>query len=82
MIKFNKYNVTNGTVKARVWYSKWCKDGRFCIDITEKDYGRNIHQIFENVQNDTDSSTDYFCSSTVRIFEGDALYEAALARAV
>jgi len=81
MIKFNKYNVTNGTTKARVRYSKWCHNGRFCIDITEKDYGRNIHKIFDNAKNDTDSMTDYFCLSRVRIYEGDALYEAALARA-
>ena len=83
MIKLNKYNVTNGTIKARVWYTAHIhvSTGRNCVTIAEKDYARNLHKIFSTVENHTDSMTDYFDNSRVRIFEGDALYEAALARA-
>ena len=82
MIKLNKHNVTNGTIKARVWYSVSEFRGRNCVTLSEKDYGRNLHKLFDLVENNTDSMTDYFESSRVRIFEGDALYAAALARAV
>ena len=84
MIKFNKHNVTNGKIKARVWYSVYVQPstGRNCVTLSEKDYGRNLHKIFAIVENNTDSMTGYFEHSCLRIFEGDALYAAALARAV
>lgn len=84
MIKFNKHNVTNGKIKARVWYSAHVhvSTGRNCVTLSEKNYGRNLHEIFATVENNTDWMTDYFENSRVRIFEGDALYAAALARAV
>lgn len=82
MIKFNKHNVTNGTIKARVRYCAFEFGGRNCVTISEKDYGRNLHKLFDVVENNTDSMSDYFENSRVRIFEGDALYAAALARAV
>ena len=77
MIKFNKHNVTSGKIKARVWYTAHVhvSTGRNCVTISEKDYGRNLHEIFETVENNTDWQTDYFDNSRVRIFEGDALYE-------
>ena len=62
MIKLNKYNVTNGTHKARVWYSR-CRliDGRDCVTIYAKDYFSDLHRVLgAGVKNDSDSMTDYF----------------------
>ena len=80
MIKFNKHNVTNGTTKARVSYDLGkLIDGRTCVTIYEKDYATKLFQIFPDAFNNSDLMTDYFEKTKVRIFEGDALYEAAKA---
>jgi hypothetical protein len=82
MIKFNLYNVTNGTIKARVSYSLDNRhDGRNCVTMYEKDYDRNIHKIFDEAVNNTDSMTDYFASSKVTLFEDHPLYAKARATA-
>jgi hypothetical protein len=80
MIKFNDYNVTNTETKekARIHYSLDNRvDKRKCVTLYEKNYDRNLHKIFANAQNDTDTMTDYFENSRVTIFEGDKHYEAA-----
>lgn len=82
MIKFNRYNVTDGKTKVRCSYSAQVhtKTGGKCVTIYAKDYGAGLGRLFPNVQNNTDSQVDYFEKDRVRIFEGDALYPAALAR--
>ena len=91
-IKFMKHYVTNGTEKARVHYSEGeiyadVKLGmtggtRKCVTLYAKDWqdGRKLGSMFENYQNDTDTSTDYFETGRVRLFHGDTMYDAALAR--
>lgn len=85
MIKFNKFNVTNGTDKARVHY---CLDNRTdrreCVTIYAKDYDRSLGRVFadsEDYQNNTDTQTDYFDKGRVVLFADHPLYAAARARA-
>lgn len=81
-IKFNQHHVTNGTVKVGVRYSHCTLiNGRTAVTLYAKGYDGNLSTIFQNVQNDTDSMTDYFEKDRVRIYEEDALYPAAKARA-
>lgn len=82
-IKFNKYNVTNGAVKARVWYSLDNRvDGRKCVTIYAKDYSDALGTLFrDSYENNTDTMTDYFEKGTVRLFQDHPLYAAARARA-
>ncbi len=80
-IRLMKYYVTDGTTKARCWYSRVVLiDGRDCVTIYGKNYSRDLGAIFgARVQDDTDAMTDYFENSRVRIFKGDPLWEAACA---
>lgn len=84
-IKFNKYHVTNGTTKARVFYSLDNRvDGRKVVTLYAKDYDRSLGEVFKaeyEYKNDTDSMTDYFDKGRVRLFEDHRLYAAARARA-
>lgn len=49
MIKFNKFNVTDGTLKAKVFYSLDNRiDGRKCVTIYAEDWTNNLQQIFRN----------------------------------
>lgn len=82
-IKFNQYHVTNGTVKARVWYSLDGRtDGRKCVAMYSKDYGHALGKIFsgDEYRNDTDISTDYFDKGRVVLFEDHPVYADARAR--
>ncbi len=84
-IRFNKYYVTDGTTKARCSYSldNRC-DGRKCVTIYGKDYEHrgNVGAIFpDEVQNNTDSQTDYFEKDRVVLFEDHPHYAAARKRA-
>jgi len=83
MIKFNKYNVTNGTVKARVHYSTDNRtDNKQCVTIYAKDYVRALGQIFiDEYVNETDSITDYFDKGHVTLFLTHPLYKQARDRA-
>jgi hypothetical protein len=82
MTKFNRYNVTNGTTKARIRYSldNRC-DGRKCVTIYAKDYSDSLGKLFAEYRNETDTQTDYFDKGKVVLFEDHALYAAARARA-
>jgi hypothetical protein len=84
MIKFQKFYVTNGVEKARVWYSKSARiDGRPHVTIYAKDYDRALGRIFaDGYRNDTDTMTDYFDKGSVVLFDDHPLYSAALSRAV
>ncbi len=82
-IKFNKYNVTDGTTKARCSYTidgRW--DGRKVVTIYAKDFGRTMTAIFENARNDSDTQQDVFRTDTMDIFEGDPMFPAARAAAM
>jgi hypothetical protein len=78
-IKFNKYNVTDGTTKARVHYGLDNRtDGKSCVTIREKDYEKNLRILFpELYKNDTDMQTDYFEHGRVNLFEDHPLYKIA-----
>jgi hypothetical protein len=83
MIKFNKFNVTNGTDKAKVHYSLDNRtDGRTCVTIYAKDYDRSLGRIFDDeYTNNSDSQTDYFEKGRVVLFDDHPLYAAARAQA-
>ena len=81
-IRFNKYHVTDGVNKARVFYSLDNRtDGRKCVTIYAKDFGSALSKIFATeYQNDSDSMTDYFDEGKVVLFEDHSLYAAARKR--
>jgi hypothetical protein len=83
MIKFNKFNVTNGTDKAKISYSLDNRtDGRNCVTLYAKDYDRALgHIFFEEYINNSDSMTDYFEKGRVVLFDDHPLYAAARAQA-
>ncbi len=76
-IKFNKYNVTNGTSKAKVFYSRniSAKNGAKTITIYAKEYGRQLGSMFADVRNETDLMTDYFDTDKVTFYEGSSNYK-------
>jgi hypothetical protein len=81
-ITFNKHNVTNGTKKARVFYSiNGRTDGRNCVTIYAKDLTANLKAIFADAVNSTEVNTDYFETSKINLFETSPFYAAALERA-
>jgi hypothetical protein len=85
-IKFNKYNVTNGTEKARVSYSafKMTTTGQNCVTLYAKSYedGNKLGNILSDVyENETEIMSDYFEKGRARIIEGHPLYAEAYARA-
>lgn len=80
MIKLNKFNVTDGTHKARVSYSrsKLTSDPRECVTLYAKDYINDLHKIFAaGYINDTDGMSDYFEQGKVRIFSDNPLFARA-----
>jgi hypothetical protein len=83
MIKFNKFNVTNGTDKAKISYSLDNRtDRRSCVTIYAKDYDRSLGRIFDDeYTNNSDSMTDYFEKGRVVLFDDHPLYAAARAQA-
>ena len=78
-IKFNRYNVTDGTTKARVHYSLDNHvSGKPCVMIFAKDYNSGLGRLIPNgYKNDTDGMTDYFEEGNVRLFEDHKHYQAA-----
>ena len=90
MIKFMKYcvkNTENGA-SARVRYSYAESinkpyggiNNTPSVALYAKDYNDDLAKVFgDRTQNDSDSMTDYFETSRVRIFQGDPLYADALA---
>lgn len=78
-IKFRKYYVTNGDIKARVSYSRGARiDKRECVNLYAKDWDRSLGKIFKDIyQNDTDSMTDYFDQGHVTLFEDSPYYAEA-----
>jgi len=76
MVKFKKYYVTDGTVKAKISYSLDNRiDKKECVTLYAKDYERNLGIIFPEIYvNDTDYITDYFDMGRVIIFKDHPLY--------
>lgn len=83
-IKFNKYYVTDGTIRARVSYSAGARvDGRKAVTLYAKDYDSRLGKIFTDCYiNDSDLMTDYFDKGRVTLFENSPYYEAALQRVI
>ena len=84
MIKFMKHYVTNGTDKARVYYSKAVlTNGRDCVTLYAKDYSDNLSKIFSanEYENDSDSLSDYFEKGRVRIYSDNPLFNLAAEKA-
>lgn len=84
MIKFNKYHVTNGLIKARVWYCIGNRvDNRKAVTLYAKNYHDKLSCIFSenDVINKSDYVTDYFEKDRVVLFEDHPLYLKALERA-
>lgn len=79
MIKFNRYNVSNGKIKARVHYSLDNRiDKRKCVTIYAKDYSDALRNLFASeYKNDTDIQIDYFEKGKVVLFEDHPLYTVA-----
>lgn len=82
-VRFNRYFVTNGQLKARVHYSLDNRaDGRRCVTLYAKDYSDALGAILAaDYKNDTDFQTDYFDKGRAVLFETHALYPAARQRA-
>lgn len=80
-MKFNRYHVTDGTTKARCFYSLDNRtDGRSCVTIYARDYGSGLGRMFADAyHNDSDSMTDYFEKGRVVLFEDHPLYKQARA---
>ena len=74
---------TDTKIKAKVFYSiDGMTDGRACITLYGKNYERNLGEVFsDEVINNSDSMTDYFENSKVRLYADHPLYAAARARA-
>lgn len=81
-IKFNQHHVTDGTTKARVFYSLDNRtDGRKVVTMYAREYGPGLGKMFAgHVENNSDLMTDYIESDTVRLFEDHPLYAQARAR--
>jgi hypothetical protein len=90
-IKFQKFYVTDGAVKARVSYSEGqiyanVKAGAAggllgCVTLYAQDYSDALGRVLpEQYKNDTDSQSHYFDKGRARFFPGDPLYAAALER--
>lgn len=85
-IRFLKHKVVNDDTKqsARVYYSLDNRtDGRKCVTIYAKDYGQQLSKVFASneVENRTDTMTDYFDKDKVVLFEDHILYKDARKRA-
>ncbi len=76
MVKFRKFYVTDGTVKAKIYYSLDNRgDNKKCVTLYERGYNRNLGIIFPDIhQDDTEYMTDYFDEGRVVIFENNPLY--------
>lgn len=80
-LKFNKFNVTNGEVTVKVYYSTTVRNGVPCVSLYQKDHGYELFKLLPDLcKNDTDIQTDYFCKTDAIIPEGHEHYAAALAR--
>ena len=82
-IKFNKFNVALGAIKARVFYSLDNRiDNRKCVTLYAKDFGHTLRKILGDAyENKTDLQSDYFDQGKAVLFESHPLYAAARTRA-
>lgn len=77
-MKFRKYFVSNGEIKARVYYSLDNRgDKRKCVTMYAKDYDRRLGKLFKEYENESDLMTDYFDMGRVELFEDHPLYQEA-----
>lgn len=79
-MKFMKYYVENDQgERTKCFYMPSERNGRKCVIVCASRYDGNL-SFLPNCENNSDSQTDYFEKDSVRIFEGDPLYPAVLAR--
>lgn len=83
MVKFNKFFVSSGPLRARVFYSLDNRtDGRRCVTLYARDYSDALGVILAGSYiNDTEIQTDYFGKGRAVLFESHPLYPSARARA-
>jgi len=85
-IRFQRHAVTDGTHKARVWYSLDNRvDRRACVTLYAKDHdsGDALHKLFpDDYKNETDSQRDYFEKGKVNLFKDSPHYATARAAAL
>ena len=81
-VKFNKFNVSCGEKKVRVFYSLDNRhDEQQCVTLYAKDYGHGLRSIFGDLyENKTDLAADYFDQGRVVLFESHPLYAVARTR--
>ena len=82
MIKFNKFNVTDGMTKVRVKYCTVKRNGGDCVALYAQDFGHGLDRLLIDLEsrNNTDSQTDYFDKTIAWIPASHPLYQQALAR--
>ena len=75
-IKFRKYFVSNGHIKARITYSINTRiDGKACVTLYAKDYNRDLGKIFKEYYiNESDMREDYSEQGRVILFEDNKYY--------
>lgn len=78
-VRFMKYFITDGTVRAGVRYSLDNRiDGRKCVTLYAKTYMDNLFHFFpDDAKNDTDICSDYHEKDRVVLFEDHPMYAAA-----
>ena len=83
VVKFQKYYVTDGTVKVKVHYSVDNRtDARKSVTIYAREYDYNLGKLFPgHYHNNTEIETDYFEKGHVVLFEDHPLYAEARKRA-
>ncbi len=88
MIKFMVYAVKNTNQKIKVHYSRSTFGNIDDVIVIDDDgYGYDLLELFKDytgslltADNNTDSMTDYFCKTRIKIYPGHELYNAALHR--
>ena len=72
-IRFLMYKVTNGEHVEKVWYSRIGND---IITVISENYGYGLEKIIPEATNKTDSMTDYFDFSRVKISSDSPYWKA------
>jgi len=83
-IKFRKYYVTDGVIKAKVFYhiEKSCSEITK-VFICEYYYTSGLRKIFPDLyENNTDSLVDYYETGSVTLTKDHVLFESALEAAL
>ncbi len=81
-ITCKKHYITNGTIKARVFYSahQMASTGANVVTLYAKSFedGDKLAEILDTYENESDVLSDYMEKGRARIFETNPLYQQAL----